>query len=201
MRLYLASYAKNTINEIIKNEKIDPKGKTAIFIPTAGDPYDNKDFVEADKKALLDAGFEVTELDIKKGTKKLKILAPDTDLILVAGGDTFYLIDHLRRTGADKILQEYVSNGGLYVGSSAGSIICCPTIEGAVEFDNPNLAPDLEDYTGLNIFPDVIIPHAHKEKYFERINRASAKLNQKYRVYHLTDDEVLFYDGKNAEVF
>lgn len=42
MKLYLASYAMVTMAKIIKHEKHDFTGKKAIFIPTAGDPYDNK---------------------------------------------------------------------------------------------------------------------------------------------------------------
>ena len=46
MKIYLASYAMMTMGKIIKNGELT--GKRAIFIPTAGDPYEDKDFVEAD---------------------------------------------------------------------------------------------------------------------------------------------------------
>ena len=65
MRLYLASYAMITVGKIVKHEGRDFVGKKAIFIPTAGDPYDNKDFVEADKIALKKYGLDVAEMDVK----------------------------------------------------------------------------------------------------------------------------------------
>ena len=65
MKLYLASYTMVSMAKIIKHEGRDFAGKKAIFIPTAGDPYDNKDFVEADRIALEKYGLDVIEMDIK----------------------------------------------------------------------------------------------------------------------------------------
>ena len=48
MKIYLASYAMMTMEKIIKNEDGELAMKRAVFIPTAGGPYKNKDFVEAD---------------------------------------------------------------------------------------------------------------------------------------------------------
>ena len=197
MRLYLASYAMVTMAKIIEHEGRDFVGKKAIFIPTAGDPYDNRDFVEADKIALEKYGFDIIEVDVKnKDEEEIRKAIDGADVILVAGGNTFYLMEKLKESGADKVIKEFLTKGGVYIGSSAGSIVCCPTIEGAEEFDDPSLAPTLENYNGMGIFDDTIIPHAHKEKYFERIKTATKKLKIKgYRVYPLTDDDVLFFDG------
>ena len=70
MKVYLASYAMMTMGKISKNEGGELAGKRAVFIPTAGDPYENKDFVEADKIALQKYGLEVTDLDLKNKTKE-----------------------------------------------------------------------------------------------------------------------------------
>ena len=199
MKLYRASYAMVSMAKIIKHEGRDFVGKKAIFIPTAGDPYDNKDFIEADRIALEKYGLDIVEMDIKnKNEEEIRKAILSADIVLVAGGDTFYLMEKLKESRADKIIKEFVERGGIYIGSSAGSIICCPTIEGAEEFDNPNLAPKLDNFNGLGIFRNVIIPHAQKEKYFERIRRATERLESKgFKVYPLTDDDVLFFDGNS----
>ena len=197
MKLYLASYVMVSMAKIIKHEGNDFAGKKAIFIPTAGDPYDNKDFVEADRIALEKYGLDIVEMDIKnKNVEEIRKAIVGADIVLVAGGDTFYLMEKLKESRADKIIKEFVERGGIYIGSSAGSIICCPTIEGAEEFDNPNLAKGLNDFDGVGVFKDVIIPHVQKEKYFERIRRVTERLESKgFKVYPLTDDDVLFFDG------
>jgi uncharacterized peptidase lin0382 len=202
MKLYLASYAMVSMAKIIKHEGRDFARKKAIFIPTAGDPYDNKDFVEADRIALEKYGLDIVEMDIKnKNEEEIRKTIVGADIVLVAGGDTFYLMEKLKESGADKIIKEFVARGGIYIGSSAGSIICCPTIESAEEFDNPNLAKGLNDFDGMGVFKDVIIPHVQKEKYFERIKRTAERLESKgYKVYPLTDDDVLFFDGHSCVI-
>lgn len=202
MKLYLASYAVVTMAKIIEHEGRDFVGKKAIFIPTAGDPYDNKDFIEADKLALEKYGLDVVKIDVKnKDEEEIRKAIDGADVILVAGGDTFYLMEKLKESGADKVIKEFIEKGGVYIGSSAGSIVCCPTIEGAEEFDDPSLAPELDNFDGMGVFKDVIIPHTHKEKYFERVKRATRRLESKgYKVHPLTDDDVLFFDGGSCAI-
>ena len=189
-----------TMGKITKNEGGELTEKRAVFIPTAGDPYEDKDFVEADKIALQKYGIEVTDLDLKNKTEKEinKSLAM-ADILLVAGGDTFYLMEKLKKSGADKAIKNFIRKGGIYIGSSAGSIVCCPTIGGAEKFDNPKLAPNLENFNGMGIFNEVVIPHTHKEKYFERVKETTDKLTSRgFKIHHLTDDDVLFFDGINS---
>lgn len=202
MKLYLASYAMVTMAKIIEHEGRDFVGKKAIFIPTAGDPYDNRDFVEADKIALEKYSFDIIEVDIKnKDEEEIRKAIDGADVILVAGGNTFYLMEKLKESGTDKVIKEFLAKGGIYIGSSAGSIVCCPTIEGAEEFDDPRLAPELDNFDGMGVFKDVIIPHTHKEKYFERVKKATKKLESKgYKVHPLTDDDVLFFDGSSYAI-
>ena len=202
MKLYLASYAMVSMAKIINHEGRDFVGKKAVFIPTACDPYDNKDFVEADRIALEKYGLDIVELDIKnKNEEEIRKTIVGADIVLVAGGDTFYLMEKLKESGADKVIKDFIKKNGIYIGSSAGSIICCPTIEGAEEFDNPNLAKGLDNFDGMGVFKDVIIPHAQKEKYFERIRSTTERLESKdYKVYPLTDDDVLFFDGHSCVI-
>lgn len=199
MKIYLASYVMMTMGKIVKNEG-GVTSKRAVFIPTAGDPYENKDFVKADKIALQKYGIEVADLDLKNKTKKdINESLAMADILLVAGGDTFYLMEKLKESGADRAIKNFINRGGIYIGSSAGSIVCCPTIEGAEKFDNPDLAPNLENFNGMGIFNEVVIPHTQKEKYFERVKEATEKLTSKgFKVHHLTDDDVLFFDEINS---
>lgn len=202
MKLYLTSYAMTTMAKIIEHEGRDLAKKKAIFIPTAGDPYDNKDFVEADRIALEKYGLDVVEMDVKnRSEEEIREAVDGADIVLVAGGNTFYLMEKLKKSGADKVIKEFIEKGGMYIGSSAGSIICCPTIEGAKEFDDPSLAPKLDNFDGMGIFKDVIIPHTQKKKYFKRIKMTTEKLKSKgYKVYQLTDDNVLFFDGNSSVI-
>lgn len=202
MKLYLTSYTMTTMAKIIEHEGRDLAKKKAIFIPTAGDPYNNRDFVEADRIALEKYGLDVVEMDVKnRSEEEIREAIDGADIVLVAGGNTFYLMEKLKKSRADKVIKEFIEKGGMYIGSSAGSIICCPTIEGAKEFDDPSLAPKLDNFDGMGIFKDVIIPHTQKKKYFKRIKMTTEKLKSKgYKVYQLTDDNVLFFDGNSSVI-
>lgn len=201
-KLFLASFASVSLDLITK---LLPKPATelkAAFIPTAGDPYSDKGFVYVDREKLVEMGFDVTDIDLKETDEAtLETKLADVDLVLVAGGNTFYLLDKVRKSGFDKILPKMLERGLIYVGSSAGSILCCPTIEGAKRFDNPADASDLTDYRGLNLFNKVIIPHAHKEKYAERIKQTTTEMNEQgLEVITLTDDQAVIVTDEGSNV-
>jgi dipeptidase E len=202
-KLFLASFALVSLDLV---EELLPKPASelkAAFIPTAGDLYEGKEFVHVDRKKLESMGFSVRDIDLKdKQLENLEDEFKDIDLVLVAGGNTFYLLDYMRKSGFDQLLPRLLDNGVVYVGSSAGSIVCCPTIEGAKKFDDPKDAPDLVSYEGLNFYNEVIIPHAQKEKYRERIKETIQEMAQKgLNITTLTDNEaVLINDDEVKKV-
>jgi dipeptidase E len=192
-KLFLASFASvslDLVNELLPKPAKELK---AAFIPTAGDPYADKGFVNVDRDKLTEMGFDVTDINLTDTNEAaLTTMLENIDLVLVAGGNTFYLLDQVKKSGFDKVLTKMLDRGLIYVGSSAGSVLCCPTIEGAKKFDDPNDAPDLSDYSGLDLFDKVIIPHAHKEKYAERIKQTTQEMEARgLTVITLTDDQAV----------
>ncbi len=69
-------------------------------------------------------------------------------------------------------------------------------------FDDPSLAPDLNgDFAGLNLIPEILIPHAQKEKYFERIVSAKKEMEAKgFEVVTLTDEQVFVVSDEERKV-
>ena len=82
------------------------------------------------------------------------------DVIWVNGGDTFYLLYWVKKSGFDKILPRLLEEGKTYVGLSAGSILLCPTIEvaGWEGQDDPNII-ELKDHNGLNMIHFFMFVH------------------------------------------
>jgi dipeptidase E len=74
----------------------------------------------------------------------------EVGLVFVCGGNTFHLLDQVRKTGFDTWLKEHIEHV-VYVGDSAGSIIVTPSI-GVAPVDNgdENL-PGITDLTGLGL--------------------------------------------------
>jgi dipeptidase E len=78
----------------------------------------------------------------------------------VEGGNTFFLLQELKRSGADKLIVEHINRGKIYIGASAGSMIVSKDIEYAKYMDDPAVAEDLNnDFSALSIVDFYIVPH------------------------------------------
>ncbi|MFZ2226806.1 MAG: Type 1 glutamine amidotransferase-like domain-containing protein [Candidatus Moraniibacteriota bacterium] len=112
------------------------------------------------------------------------------DIYYVCGGNTFYILDRMRKTGLDRILIDAVKQGKFYVGVSAGSIIPGPDIE-AAEMGDPNDI-NLEDLTGLKLVPHIVSPHYNLKEESEVEKFKEKRKGEK--VIPLTDDQAIFVE-------
>lgn len=164
-------------------------------------------WIEQTKDELKDLGIaRVEDFDIRWKTKEQLIDASkDRDIILVNGGNTFYLLDYVRKTGFDDIIKEHVGKGKLYIGVSAGSILATPTIESAkwepADMNNIELA----DLTGLNLVSFLIHPHfiENQREQLEKLAKTNPlptiALNDNQAV--LVDGEIIKVVGDSEKIF
>lgn len=75
--------------------------------------------------------------------------------VFVGGGNTFRLLSSLQRGGLVPVLAERAGRDLVYIGSSAGTNVACPTIR--TTNDMPIVQP--EDFTALGVVPFQINPH------------------------------------------
>ena len=114
----------------------------------------------------------------------------DIDCIFIGGGNTFKTFEMLRKTGADKMIMDYVLNKGVtYIGSSAGAHIASSNIEHVKSFDE--LPEGFNDFNGLGFFDGILICHysAEREKYAK-----AEREKGKYTVYTLKDEDCLIIE-------
>ena len=194
-RLLLTSQA-SAVSDIVKELlPTSPKKLKVGFIPTAGDPYPSKPWMDQDRLMLAELGLEVIDVDINnKNKEELRNLLKDTDILFVAGGNTFYLLDKVKSSGFDEIAKELIDKGVLYIGSSAGSMILGSAIETAQWQPADENIVNLKDLTGLGLVNFLISPH-FKVKARENIEEEVS--HTKYPTVVLTDQQaVLCIDGK-----
>ncbi len=137
-KLFLSSSFSEVSDELLLLEK-DVYGKRVTFIPTASNVEKIKSYVTAGRKALEKMGAIVDVVDVSVEPQiiieqKIK----ENDFIYVTGGNSFYLMQELKKSGADAIIKEEIENGKLYIGESAGAIILSNSIHYIEKMDTPD---------------------------------------------------------------
>lgn len=152
MKLLLASsgLSKRVIGEALQAMFDKPPSEVKVgFIPTAAnvEPY-AKDWLIAQFGQLQRYGFyQIDIVDIAADGVDWRARLADADMLWLSGGNTFYLLDQVRKTGFDAWLRENIEHK-VYVGGSASTILMTPTIKIAEPVDDNFLG--LSDLTGLD---------------------------------------------------
>lgn len=171
-KLFLASIACNVLDKFVEIFNCSPQNLKVAFITTAANVYENKLFLDDDRNKLLKLWFKVFDIDIAdKNEQILEKQFKDIDIIFVAWGNTFYLLEKIFDSGFDKIIKEFINNSKYYIGSSAGSVIAGSSIEIIKWIDNLSKTSNLESFEGLNLINKIILPHYGNKKYQEKINQ------------------------------
>lgn len=211
MKLLLTS---NGINGKIKDAFIyllpkDPKETKVAFVTTAvyGErDWDSSEWLEERRQEVRDCGVDnIEDIDIRDMTREdVENLLNEKDVLYVAGGNTFFLLHYARQCGLQEALKKFFAGGKVYVGISAGSIICAPTIETAVYLPEDINKIGITDLTGFSYVPFLISPH------FDENNREILEEESKETVLPmvvLTDvqavlvkDEVLQLVGDGEQI-
>lgn len=117
------------------------------------------------KKDLQKLGIsKIEDLDIRDKTEnELYSILSKKDIILVNGGNTFYLLKYAKESGFDKVIRQIMDEGKLYIGVSAGSYLACPTIEQSHWKHQDRNDFGITDLTGLNLTSFLITAHFTEE--------------------------------------
>ncbi|MFA6094782.1 MAG: Type 1 glutamine amidotransferase-like domain-containing protein [Candidatus Paceibacterota bacterium] len=153
----------------------------------------NKDFFENIKIKIRESGYFFEEMDIEgKNKEELRGFFKDKNIIQIEGGNTFYLLKVIRETGFDEILKELLNEGKVYMGTSAGSYVMCPTIEVSTWNDDGKDKFGVTDFTALNYVPFVLKAH-YKDTSGDLIKEKTKTL--KYPLHILRDGQGIFCEN------
>ena len=142
----------HNVTDLVKAAEPDLKGRTVTYIPTAAIAEEIEGMAEEETRMLEDLGLTVDELEVSTASREtVREKLMKNDMIFVGGGNTFFLLQELKRSGADQIIAQEVEKGKFYIGESAGAIAACPDIGYSAVMDVPDKAPGLTDYTGMGL--------------------------------------------------
>lgn len=200
-KLFLCASADEVLNDIVKHLPKPPKDLKIAFIPTAAE-VESGDlwWLKADRNKVKKLGFQVTEFTITGlNYDQIKEKIKQTDVIFVAGGNTFYLLDQAIKSGFDRVLKEEIENK-IYIGSSAGSMIVGKRIDLVSTIDDQSKAPNLKS-NGLGIIDIALLPHwgssSFKEEYHQGFDSMYA---ESIKILPLSNSQYLFVQDDSYQL-
>ena len=99
-------------------------GARIAFIPFA--LYDRNQYTDQARERLRAMGYDVISVhDVPNAQRAIK----ESDAVFVGGGNTFRLLKELYDWDLLEGIRQAVEDGKPYVGSSAGSIVACPSLK------------------------------------------------------------------------
>jgi len=170
-----------------------------VDIPTAANMEDgDKTWLIEGFNQLKELGFSYIDIvDIAAVPRDIwEPRLKNADVLLFGGGNTFYLLDWINKSGLRELLPGILKNK-VYIGISAGSYIACPTIEMATWKNQDENKSGLADLTGMNFVPFLLLAHYTLDK--KEIIKEGI-LKTKYPVRILNDDQAILVQGNDYKL-
>lgn len=202
MQLFLTSFFARVARAFPMFSQGRHVGKTVTFIPTAS-LHDKLSFhIKADRRALKRLGMVLNELEISTASSdEIESRISQTDYLFVDGGNTFFLLQELRRTHADALITAHIGQGKPYIGASAGSIILSGNIEYARLMDNPKAAPGLHgDFSALSVVDFNIVPHYGSTPFIRATTNMMTQYSPSLNLCPIRNNEALIVQNDKARI-
>lgn len=198
-------YANKKLNEIIDHSK------PLLYIPLAMDenehPYDS--CYEWINEEL--AQVQLSRIDMVRSFEELAQKDYDNYCALfIGGGNTYKLLKGIKNSGAFEKIKEFINNGGIVIGGSAGAVIFGYDIDIISTMDSNDVA--LVDTKGFNVMNGVsIFPHytnkkskLSEEENFARLNNFTNAIKSfsmiNGDVIAIPEEDAIYINDSNIEV-
>ena len=114
-------------------------------------------------------GFQKKNIYVANYFEPTTCLGFDLDVIYISGGNTFGTMKRIRNAGFDSAIVEYVQNGTVYIGGSAGAHIASASIAHVEKYDKDTFG--LTDFSGLGLYRGILVCHytEDRKKHFEEL--------------------------------
>lgn len=189
------------VASLLEGLEPDLKGKTVTFIPTASRVDRYVAHIASGKKALEQLGMTVDVLDIAEASagetaEKLR----KNDFIYVAGGNTFYLLQEMKKSGADQVIIEEVNGGKLYMGESAGAMVTSRNVAYVKAMDPIRKAPELTDLDALGLVDFYTVPHYLNAPFEKAAQSMVDDYTGKLKLVPISNSQAILVSGEHAVV-
>ena len=199
--IFLTSSLQTVAKDLVQH--LNSSVKKFLFITTASEIEEgDKTWLKKDRDSMSDLGYELEDYTLNGKTKfQVAEALHKVDGIIMAGGNTFYLLWKIQQSESAELMKKFVENGGIYIGSSAGSMVAGPDIYVTREKAELDPVPEIKDFKGLGITDLMIQPHwgseYFKESYLNEIMKHSYVPG--YKQILLSDSQYIIVNKNDLE--
>lgn len=200
-KLFLTSVFAKTAKEF-KKFYGETNGKSAVFIPTAANAEGGGTiYIKRQRRALEKLGIKACMLDISVAeSNEITAKLLNSDIIYIGGGNTFYLLQELKRSGADMIIREQIALGKAYIGESAGAVVAAPRIDYIEDMDDRAAAPDLSDCSALGLVDFYPLPHMNSFPFIRASRMITEKHSNDLKLLPITNRQAVCVYGNEIKI-
>ena len=186
--------ANKRLNEVINHSK------PCLYIPLAMEQemYDScYEWITGELENVEIPSIEMVRSEDELSTKNLN----DYSFLFIGGGNTFKLLNDLKICGAFEKIEEYLDNGGVAFGSSAGAIIFGKDLE-ACRLDDANDVK-LSDINGFDVLKGISILCHYTNRTAEKNEQSKEfllELSKQRKIVALPEEVTLFVKDDSIEV-
>lgn len=200
-QLFLCSYFAGVRDLFRQYASEKQLGKQVLFIPTAGNVEEYRGYIDEALQSFANLGFQVEVLDISfcdRETAQAKIF--QSKLLYIAGGNSFYLLQELKKKHLLSLIREQIADGMVYVGESAGAIITAEDIDYSKLMDDKGVAGELSDTAALNEVDFYVLPHVGEEPFVESAQAILDTYEDKLNLLPLSNRQAVLVEGEEMKV-
>ena len=196
MKLFLTSYLAGT-KELVQNFLAQNDVQEILFIPTAANVEEYRGYVDEGIAALKENGYDVAVLDVSTAPhgKSVQVIK-NSGCLCISGGNTFYLLQELKRNGLLSLIKQRVQDGMLYIGESAGAIIACPDISYNQIMDDKTVATELTNYSGMGLVDYYVLPHNGEFPFVETTAQTIKVYGEKINLVPLNNSQAIIVENE-----
>ena len=199
MKLFLCGggCGKQIVDAMHKFEGMIDESKPILYIPLAMNEnrYDGcAEWFAGEIKNINFGKFEMVRSSLELSQKNFD----DYSALFIGGGNTFKLLSDINQNGNREKILDYLKNGGIVFGGSAGAIIFGKDINTCLYDDGNKVG--LKNTSGLNLLNGFsILCHLSPKSLSKNMKQLKA-FSQKNKVIYLPEESVIFVNGKRPSL-
>ena len=196
MKLYLCGggSGRQIKNALLHFSRTIDKTKPILYIPLAmeSEKYDGcYNWFKEEIKNMKVENFEM----VRSSLELSNCVLSNYSALFIGGGNTYKLLSELKEYSNYENIMNYLNNGGIIFGGSAGAIVFGKSIDTCL-LDDGNIV-DLKDKKGFNMLNDYsILCHLNKKNFKRNSNYLKENLKKEKIIYLPEEDVILISDNK-----